>query len=197
MLPAAGVILPIGCLDGSERCQHDGQARALKVGSQRVCESLHRRPRRRVGHGAGPGEPRRHRGDVDDLTGTPLQHARQQFPRQVERAQIRQGHHGGGLFRRCLEQRQPAAGAGVVDQDVGAAVLRQDAGGGRSESLCIAKVDRIGVRHAVPATDIGSDFAQPVSVPGEEDHAAAFRGKQPRCRFTDPARCARDDGYRS
>jgi len=94
------------------------------------------------------------------------------------------------LLRRRADERQPPPCAGIVDDDVGDALLALDALGDRLDVLSLRQVDTEGARLAASLPDSRGDLFEQLGVAGKENEPRASFSEELSRRPADPARCA-------
>ena len=181
-------MFPIRALDRPEHDEGHAHPCAFHLAAERLGEARKGVARGSVGASIGPGEIGGRRGDTRDRATPACEHLWQEGACEVKGREIRHLDHGQRLLRRRLDQRQPAAGPGIVDEDVGCARLARDPGADLIDGLRIGEVYGEGGGRAALPPDILGHAAKPLGSARKQQHAGAACGVAfCRC-LADPAR---------
>ena len=185
-------MFPIGGLDRAEHHERYGDSGAAHFAAERVGKSLQGLPRGDIGVGIWPDDIGGGRGDASDRAAIAGEHIGQEGAGEIEGRKIRHLDHGKRFLRRGLEQRQPAACAGIVDQNVGDADLARDRRARILDGLGVGEIDRKGGGGSAALSDRIGNGGEPRGIAGKQQHMrprpAVALGK----RFADAARSAGD-----
>ena len=117
-------------------------------------------------------------------------HLGQEGAGEVEGGKIGHLDHGERLFGAGLEHGQPAARAGIVDEDVGRSCLALDPRARLGDGVRVGKVDRVRAGGAAVAPDGRRHLVELRFIAGEQQNVRAARAIELGRRRADPARCA-------
>jgi len=196
----SGIVDPIVAVDRAENDQADGHALAVDFEAQRVGETFERLSRGDVRGGVRPGHVGSRRGHVDDLSAPAREHVWQKGAGGGEGGEIGQLDHRSRFSRLCLDCRQPAACAGIVDENVGNADGAPHRLAESRDRVQVGEVAGEDVRLPAAGGDLGGDRRQPFGGAGDEDNPRALGGESSRRRLANPARSPRSptpNGLRS
>ena len=117
-------------------------------------------------------------------------HLGQEGAGEVEGGKIRHLDHGERLFGARLEHGEPAARAGIVDEDVRRSCLALDPRARLGDGVRVGKIDRVRAGGAAVAPDGGRHLVELRFIAGEQQNVRAARAVKLGGRRADPARCA-------
>src|SRR6266850_814176 len=133
--------------------------------------------------------------DVDHKAVAPLAHRGQHRQRAIQRAVQVDGDDPVPIGRsEILEEALRNVGAGAVDEDIDAAVTREDRGGRAHYRLFVAGIDRLDLPFAAGLFDQRFGFGERRYTTARDDDGCARSRELDRCPLADPASAAGDPG---
>src|SRR5438552_4732362 len=126
--------------------------------------------------------------DVDHQAVAPRAHRRQHRERAVERPVQVDADHAVPLPRvEILEETLRDVGAGAIDEDIDAAMPREDRGRGAFDRLLVGGIDRLGFAFAAGFLDQRRGLGERIGPPPGQDHRRAGSRELDRGRLPDAA----------